>query len=393
MVRSRCPVFKLDIYRDPGALANAHERYLELNATAPPIFWTPENGGLWIVNDSKLIQKVMRHPEAFSNRYNQIPKRLDEPIMIPESLDPPVHQPYRQLLKPLFEAEAVDAMAGPIATCAESLIDAVADQGECELVEQVSSRYPVIVFGEMLGLDASGADEFRDLVDSRFRLGGDEAAGPVTERILEILEKLIADRQANPRADIVSQLTQANFEDRKLNNDELLSIAYLMFLAGLDTVATAIGFGMKHLADAPELQQRVIDRPEDIPKLVEELLRRYAFSNVVRTVVNDVDLGNSRLTAGDLVVCPVALVGWDENLNQDPLSVSIDRRVFRHATFGTGIHTCLGQHLARLELTTFYRVWFSKIGKFAMVEDRRSSRARGGTVWALEELWLEWNRQ
>ncbi|MGN6691393.1 MAG: cytochrome P450, partial [Sphingopyxis sp.] len=98
----------------------------------------------------------------------------------------------------------------------------------------------------------------------------------------------------------------------------------------------------------------------------------------------------ARLKAGDCILAPLPLVGWDEALTEDPKTVSLERQFYRHAAFGSGIHTCLGLHLARMELIIFYRAWFARIGHFRQIE-RGDETCRGGSVMALEHLHLAWD--
>ncbi len=101
-------------------------------------------------------------------------------------------------------------------------------------------------------------------------------------------------------------------------------------------------------------------------------------------------LGGQRLSKGEKIICPLAMIGWEDKLNEDPMTVSIDRKHYRHGAFGSGIHTCLGLHLARMELHIFYETWFREIGKFQLQPDKPQGAMRGGVVWAIEDLWLRW---
>ena len=188
---------------------------------------------------------------------------------------------------------------------------------------------------------------------------------------------------------MISKIIVSEIDGRKLSFEELMSIGFLMFLAGLDTVTNAMSFGMRHLAHDEALRQRAIDDPAVIPNMVEELLRRYAFVATPRYIVQDTELEGVQLKAGDRILAPLPLIGWDEKLNEDPATVSVERQFYRHAAFGSGIHTCLGLHLARMELIVFYRTWFSRIGHFRQVE-KGDETCRAGSVMALEHLHLAW---
>jgi cytochrome P450 len=183
---------------------------------------------------------------------------------------------------------------------------------------------------------------------------------------------------------------RADFEGRKLDQDELMSIGFLMFLAGLDTVTNAMTFGMRHLAHDEALRQRMIDDPDCIPKAVEELMRRYAFVATPRFIAQDTVLEGVPLKAGECILAPMMMVGWDADLQSCPEQVTLDRPTCKHAGFGSGIHTCLGIHLARLELVTFYRIWFARIGHFHEIDTGKPLHFRPGSVMTLESLQLGW---
>ncbi|MBS3961905.1 MAG: cytochrome P450 [Sandarakinorhabdus sp.] len=391
---SRAPVFSFDIYRDPQLLDDVHGGWLRVKQEAPPVFWTPDNGGHWIANTAASVIEVLRHPEVFSSRFLSIPPNPNQPHMIPESLDPPEHRPYRQLLRPFFESKAIEPLEHWIIDWTNRLIDKVIDKGECEFVEALGSRLPVSVFMEMFGFPLERFEEFRSLVTGYFAAqASDTERGALAGRIQQVLAELIRARQAEPKDDLVSRLAHIDFEGRKLSFEELMSIGFLMFLAGLDTVTVAMTFGMRHLAHDEKLRARIIDDPACIPNAVEELLRRYAFVATPRQVTRDTLLEGAQLKAGDMISCPLMAVGWDAGLNPDPLAVSVDRPAYRHAAFGSGIHTCLGLHLARLELATFYRIWFERIGHFREVEPGVRPKMRGGSVMAMESLHLAWDRR
>ena len=107
---ARSPVFEFDYIADAGLLADCHARYWELKENAPPVFWTSEHGGHWMCNTAASVTQVLRHPEIFSSRFLSIPPNPEQPKMIPESLDPPEHRPYRQLLRPFFESKAIQPL-------------------------------------------------------------------------------------------------------------------------------------------------------------------------------------------------------------------------------------------------------------------------------------------
>lgn len=387
----RTPVFEFDYIADPGVLADCHARYWELKEIAPPVFWTSAHGGHWVCNTGAAVQHVVRHPEIFSSRYLSIPPNPEQPKMIPEMLDPPEHRPYRQMLRPFFESKAIEPLDARISAWTDQLLDDVAHKGECDFVEAIGSRLPVAVFMELFGFPMEKFEAFRALVTGFFHSqASNEKRNQLAQAIVGHLTELIQQRMAEPKDDMISKIIAGKVDGRKLSFEELMSIGFLMFLAGLDTVTNAMSFGMRHLAHDEKLRQRAIDDPAVIPNMVEELLRRYAFVATPRYVTADTELGGAQLRAGDCILAPLPLVGWDEALTEDPKTVSVERQYYRHAAFGSGIHTCLGLHLARMELIIFYRAWFGRVGHFRQVIKGDES-CRGGSVMALEHLHLAWD--
>src|SRR3546814_698087 len=193
-------------------------------------------------------------------------------------LNPPEHRPYRQLLRPFFESKAIEPLEARVTDWTDRLLGEVAGAGECEFVSAVASRLPVAVFMELFGFPMERFDEFRHLVVEFFSArASPEERNALAQRIIGHLAELIQARMAEPRDDMISRIIASEIDGRRLTFEELMSIGFLMFLAGLDTVTNAMSFGMRHLAHDENLRRRAIDDPAVIPDLVEELLRRYAF--------------------------------------------------------------------------------------------------------------------
>jgi cytochrome P450 len=386
--RVRGPIFDFDYYKDPHVTKDAHEGYMRLKREAPPLFWTERNGGHWVVNNGDLAIEVLRQPEIFSSTKLSIPINPNLPRLIPQMIDPPEHRFYQKLLRPFFELRAVEPQAPRITRRAEEKIGAVADRGHCEFVSEVGSHFGLSVFMELVGFPLEQFDLFRELEYSFFSNATDRAEqARISQYILQQLDQLFEARRIDPKDDWLSSFVHAEFEGRKLTKPELLSLGFMMFLAGLDTVVNALAFGMRHLGQDPALQQRMIDDPDCIPAVVEELMRRYTFISLPRFVTEDIELGGITISKGDSILVPLASISW--NCPQ-PDVVSIERAPCKHAAFGSGIHTCPGIHLARKEMAIFYKTWFDKIGPFRFIEAEEAMPMRIGTVQAVQEVHLAW---
>lgn len=391
MLEERRPVYDFDYITGADVLKDVHEAYLNLKKNAPPLFWTTRHGGHWVANSADVVVKALRHPEIFSSQFLSIPPNPQQPKMIPESLDPPEHRPYRQMLRPFFEGKAIAPLEPRIIEWTEELVGKVVNKGQCEFVEDIAGPLPISVFMEIFGFPLDRYEEFRTLALNYFSAGsGTPLSMSYAGQIQQILVELIQSRMAEPRSDLVSSLVSMDFEGRKLTFEELMSIGFLMFLAGLDTVTNALTYGMRHLAHDPALQQRMADDPDCIPNAVEELLRRYTFVSTPRFLVQDTEIDGIQLRKGESILVPLHSVGLDDKLNPDPETVNVDRPAVRHAAFGSGVHTCLGLHLARMEMINFYKVWFRHIPRFEMAPMDGPLKFRAGSVQSIEALPIRW---
>lgn len=388
--RTRTPVYDFDYHHDPRILADALEAFFEVKRNAPALFWTERNGGHWYVNASDLAIEVLRQPDVYSNRLLSIPENPTPTLLIPIMLDPPAHRYYRNILRRFLESKSIAPLSSRVEEFAREKIEAVAPQGQCEFANGLGAQFSVSVFMETFGFPMEQFDYLRELVTSFFSLSADrEQQRLVSDKVVALINELIEARTAEPKGDWMSTLIHSTYDKGKLSRQELISIGFMMFLAGLDTVVAALSFGMRHLAHDEALRQRMIDDPDCIPAAVEELMRRYTFISLPRYVTRDTQLGGLQLFEGDSILVPLMQVGWDDKANPDPERVSLDRPVCKHIAFGTGIHACPGIHLARHEMIIFYRIWFEKIGHFREIDAEKSS-TRGGTVSAINALHLAW---
>lgn len=382
-------VVDIDVYTDPVVLAGPHAAYRQLQQSKPDIFYTPRNGGHWIITRFDTMTQILRDSEHFSSRELHIPK-LNSPVQfIPLSLDPPDHAAYRALLLPHFDRKAIAALADKLQDWANRLIDRVIDAGTCDFAEQLGAAYPVSIFMELMGMPLERFDEFREIVLEYFSNITSERRLQLQEKIISIMLDLREQRLAEPKDDLISKLLEARVHGRPLTLDEYKSMTYILFLGGLDTVANALTFAFHHLAQDPELQRRLAADPERLPDWVEESLRMYGVVHQTRIVKKDVVIDDAHFRVGDMVMCTLPVAGRDDRKVDDPDRFDLDRAKKQHITFSTGAHTCIGNLLARSEMRAFAEAWLRRIPSFRIVPGARL-QWRGGTVMALCNLPLAW---
>jgi cytochrome P450 len=384
----------VDFSSDPDVLADPYAAFDRLRDEGD-ILWSPKLGGHWFVLAASLVREALQHPEVFSNYPAGIPP-LNEfwpRKLIPQELDGDEHTRYRRLLSPFFSPSAIRPMAEAVRERARDLIAAVADRDEVEFIAAVGIPLPSSVFLDLFGLPLEQANVFTDWTQRLLHSGDPQVAAEAGQNIVNQLLGLIAERQSEPRDDLISSLTTSAVVDgRPLTTEELLDTAFLLFLAGLDTVTSQLGVLFHHLAQHADLQRQLRRTPALIPAALEELLRLYPIVPPVRTLTRDYCLGGVDMKAGDIVLVASSAASRDPKAYTNPRQMELARGGAWTTAFGMGPHRCLGAHLARQELTIVLELMLSMMPEFTLAPGFTPKWYTAGNVWGISELRLRFAR-
>jgi cytochrome P450 len=325
-----------------------------------PIFFTPFGGGFWVVTRFADIKDVMQGYETFP-QWGTLTPNWTGRKHIPLRLNPPEHHKYRKMLMTMFSPKRLAALEPIIRQTARERLAEVAPAGRCEFMADFALPLPAATYCELLGLPRDNFAAFNqishDLVfgaeEVRRNKGRAEALvfrEQVVQRIDDFIIEVIAERRAKPGEDIVSFLIDAQIDDRPLTDEEILSVASLLFFAGTDSTGSMIAYAFSFLATHPEHRQQILDDPTVIPKASEELVRFHGFHHNVRDVARDVVVAGAQLKVGDRILIHTGGANHDPEAFEDAETVDFDRNATSNLTFGSGIHRCLGAPLARLQL-------------------------------------------
>lgn len=397
-------VYDFDVHHDPALLRDPHARILELAQSAPPVFWSPRNGGLWFANSHAANFAASRDTDTFSSGFGASPEMMQKlmaslpegvdriPQAVPITLDPPEHTKYRLPLQKVFSPKTIAGLRDSIRDLARELIDAAKAKGRCEFMAEIAEPLPVQVFLKMLGLPLDRMALYRALVKEHMAsVGTGDHSGAVMRslRITEAMRDVALDRRDNPQDDILSLLWQIEIEGQPTTIEDIENYSVLLFIAGLDTVMNGMGLAMRGLAADPALQTKLRAQPKLIPEASEEMLRRYTFTVPVRRVTQETELCGAKLLPGDIINIFLPSADLDPREFPSPEQYHLARENNVHVAFGIGPHRCLGSHLARVELQVLYEEMLVGLPEFRL-DPANPPTWHGGHVIGPETVHLVW---
>lgn len=373
-------LFDFDIEHDPRLKGDPHRGVGRLQHEAPELFYSPRSGN-WIARGHDVIHEVMQDSELFFSGGFQHK-------LLPIHANPPEHAFYRKVLLTAFSPKVVGALLPLIEQLAGELIDAVVPRGECEFVAAVAEPLPVTVFMNMLGIPLSLMAPVRKLVIAALRTGDPATRAALFDEQLELFDPIIRHHLDAPQDDMLGIIIRSEIDGRVPDFEELRGYLLLLANAGLDTVVNAMTFAIKHLAEDLELQRRLRADPEQVPLAVEEFLRLYAPSTLSRYATRDTTLNGQTIKAGERIILLLPAGNLDETVFAEPSTVQLDRQT-PTLTFGTGVHRCLGSHLARIEMRVVITQCLARLPEFHL-DAEVPARTYAGMVYGIEALGLRW---
>ncbi len=349
-----------EFLREPGSL------YEQLR-TQGPIHHVRLPAGLrgWLITDYTVAKQVLADP-TIRKDVHQIRRIIDTTHpgvhamgsdMAEHMLntDPPDHTRLRRLVAKAFTPRSVAALAPRIEDIADDLTAAMPPTGPVDLLSAFAFPLPITVICELLGIPAGDRDQFRAWTNTILFAGADSresvlaAAGDMNA----YLRTLIAHRRAHPGDDMLSGLVTTTDTDGNLTDTEVVSMTFLLLVAGHETTVNLIGNTMLTLLQDPERFATLRAHPDQIPAALEEHLRHLGPVHIatLRFTTEPVTLGDTTIGPDELVFVSLAAANRDPHRFARPELVDYDRDNPGHLAFGHGIHVCLGAPLARAEGT------------------------------------------
>jgi cytochrome P450 len=309
--------------------------------------------------------------------------------------DPPDHERLRKLVNKAFTARRVEQLRPRITAIAEALLDDMSMRQEVDLLAAFAFPLPVTVICELLGVPVADRDQFRawsaTIVSETV---SPEVFQDHATAMIWYFRDLLAARRREPADDLLSALIAARDEgdrltENELSENELLSMAWLLLVAGHETTVNLIGSGVLALLQHPDELARLRADPALLGGAVEELLRYVSPVNdaTFRFTAEPVDLGGVHIGAGEVVLVSLAGANRDPSRYADPEDLDVGRDSSGHLAFGHGIHYCVGAPLARLEAEIAFGALLRRFGSITLAVPPSELRWRPSSlIHGLERL-------
>jgi len=360
-----------------------------------PVF--RDRNGLAAAATYRAVIDAERHPELFSNAGGIRPTTPALPHMI--DMDDPTHLLRRKLVNAGFTRKRVQDKAKSIDALCDTLIDAVCERGSCDFVRDLAAPLPMAVIGDMLGV----APEDRatllawsdDMVVALSSVASEESlmmAANALTAYNEFMGRFVEARRREPADDLVSVLIAAEVDGQRLTDEQILAETLLILIGGDETTRHTLSGGTAELSRHPDQWQALRDDPELLPTAVEEMLRWTSpIKNMCRTLTADTEFHGTALHAGEKMLLLFESANFDETVFGDPDVFRIDRTPNNHVSFGFGTHFCLGNQLARLELTAMTRRVLARLPDLRLADNAELPLRPANFVSGLEAMPVEFS--
>jgi cytochrome P450 len=405
-------------YFDPAYREDGENALLDFLRTHTPAMFSAR-ANRWTLLRYDDVREAFESSELFLNDTTVSDERADDggffenvTKVCPEHVDPPEHRKYRKGLNALFTPAAVRGLEPELRAAAAGLAEGIAQRGEGDLVWDYAVPFPTMAFCHLMGFPT---EDYADLMrwsdiymhGASTRVGRhlDEAdlnengrAKPdsivrlvreTSDTIVAYLDRIFDERRRDPRDDLMTRLLELRYDDeRPLRRDELNSIAFNLYLGGLDTTSNVLAMALHDFAVHPEHRQAfmaIMDDPKTLDLAVSELVRIHAPVNIPRRVKHDAEFRGLQLRQDDIVNLDTTAANHDPTKFACPREPAFDRQPNPHLGFGHGRHRCLGIHLAKLELGIGLQELLRRLPAYA-IPPEASVQVGVGVVRGLDSL-------
>jgi len=354
----------------------------------------------WVVSRYQDIKAALIDPRLSAQT---IPEALlptgtddDTPVMFART-DDPEHHRLRRMMTGVFTFRRTDAMRSQIQDMVDEYLDAMIMTGPpADLVRDFALPVPSLVIALLLGVPPEDLEFFQHNTTVGMDMrSSDEQKAQAFGAMYTYIQELVLRKEHDPGDDLISRLVTDYVVTGQLNRATTAVTAVIMMQAGHETTANMIALGTVALLEHPEVFQRLgqTDDRDAVANIVEELMRYLTIvhSEVDRVATEDFTLGGQLIRAGDMVVMNLPAGNWDDEFVEDPETFDVERNNRGHLGFGYGVHQCIGQNLARVEMQVAFSSLARRLPGLRLAVPPDELKFKGeANIYGMKELLVTW---
>ncbi|HEX5392839.1 MAG TPA: cytochrome P450 [Rhodocyclaceae bacterium] len=342
-----------------------------------PCYWSKE-ANMWVLSRYADIMTALNDWETYSsaqgNLMTELPNRAGSTL---GTTDPPRHDRLRGLVQHAFLKRNLEGLGDPMRAIAKAAVEELRDVNQFDFIADFSSKFTVRVLFAALGLPMGDEAVVRDkavlMVQSdpvtRAKAPHHIAA---SDWMREYAAKVIAERRANPKDDLISHFSMAEIDGDRLTENEVLLTTTTLIMAGIESLGGFMSMFAYNLATFAEARQRCVENPALLADAVEESLRfNTSAQRFRRCLKKDVELHGQVMHAGDFVCLAYGSGNRDERQFPNPDVYDINRKPKGHLGFGGGVHACLGSAIARMAIKIAFEEFHKVIPNYRLTQEQQ----------------------
>lgn len=365
-----------------------HALFTHLRAKSP-VHWTEPEGydPFWTISKYSDIQEIERQPELFSSAPRTALRTQAQEDAIRKvtgsrqvartiiQMDGSEHRAHRLLTQAWFAPVKLKSIEERVLRLAQMHVEAMATKGgSCDFVRDVAVWYPLQAITSILGAPIEDTPFILKMTQQHFgsddpdlkRQGATASTGAVKD-LFDYFNKMTEERRRNPKDDIFSLLADAKIDGKPISDHDRNSYYFILAIAGHDTTSSSISGTLLALMNHPEQFARLRDDRALLSTAMDEGIRWVSpVRHFFRTAMRDTVLRGQKIREGDSLLLSYPSGNRDEEVFDQPFSFRIDRTPNRHLAFGYGVHLCLGQHFAKMEMRLLFSEMLNRIPEFAL---------------------------
>jgi cytochrome P450 len=309
-------------------------------------------------------------------------------------MDAPVHTEHRRMVSRAFLMPRVRALRPRLEAMVDEMLDRLQARPQpADLVTEFANQVPSRVIVELLALPLSDSGFFQNRLEVWHSLSSTPAeSAQAKQDLTDYLADAIARRRESPGEDLMSQLIVEQLDQGNLSLEQLLQILHVLLVGGYETTANMIALGTILLLRSPRQLEALSADPSLWPSAVEELLRYLSVAHqaTYRLALADVEIPSGVVPEGTAIIAPVMAANRDPEVFDDPDSLDVHRDSRAHLAFGFGVHQCLGQSLARVELQVVFPRLFGRFPGLQLATSEDDVPYKNSMVYGAESVLVTW---